>query len=73
VSQYRNNPLRAQFEASLRAREPIELASVVQSGIRVQLFAPDTLQTGFATMLVPLTDSASGRTLEAAVDVVFGS
>lgn len=65
VSQYRNNPLRAEFEASLRAREPIELANVVRSGIRVQLFMPDTLQTGFTTMLVQLTDSASGKTLEA--------
>jgi YtkA-like len=64
VSGYRNNPLRAEFEASLRAREPIELASVTQSGIRVQLFAPDTLQTGFTTMFVQLTDSASGTTLE---------
>jgi hypothetical protein len=66
VSNYRNNPLRAQFEASLRAREPIELANVVRSGIRVQLFAPDTLQTGLTTMLVQLTDSASGKTLETA-------
>jgi hypothetical protein len=64
VSNYRNNPLRAEFEASLRAREPIELANVVRSGVRVQLFAPDTLQTGFTTMLVQLTDSASGKTIE---------
>jgi hypothetical protein len=65
VSQYRNNPLRAEFEASLRAREPIEIATIVRSGIRVQLFMPsDTLQTGFTTMLVQLTDSASDKTLE---------
>lgn len=66
VSGYRNNPLRAEFEASRRAREPIELANVVRSGVRVQLFAPDTLQIGFTTMLVQLTDSASGKTIETA-------
>jgi hypothetical protein len=64
VSSYRNNPLRAQFEASRRAREPQELVSVVQQGIRVQVFTPDTLQTGLTTMLVQLTDSASGKTVE---------
>lgn len=65
VSHYRNNPLRAEFEASLRAREPIELANIVRSGIRVQLFMPsDTLQTGFTTMFIELTDSASGKTIE---------
>jgi hypothetical protein len=34
--------------------------------VRVQLFSPDTLQTGFTTMLVQLTDSASGKVIETA-------
>lgn len=61
---YRNNPLRVQFEASRRAREPIELVRVVQRGVRVQLFAPDTLQIGYTTMFVQLTDLASSKVLE---------